>query len=252
MMNRYKKLISDTAVLGLGTFGSKLLVFLLMPLYTALLSTSEYGAAELITSVANLLIPLACVGITNGIFRFAAERGSDKAEVFSSSVALLGIGVGAFLLLSRELRPLRERVSRRVPRLVSSRPWQSLLCVGTFLTAGLFRTLDLNPRTGQTIALWWQMLAPSTTGSLLDRTFWTALGLNGAQWALLGCGVILMWWVSRNTPRLQDGENSTLRARFAARPWLCAALCALAVCAVLIFGHYGMGYDASSFIYGQF
>lgn len=100
MMNRYKKLISDTAVLGLGTFGSKLLVFLLMPLYTALLSTSEYGAAELITSVANLLIPLACVGITNGIFRFAAERGSDKAEVFSSSVALLGIGVGAFLLIS--------------------------------------------------------------------------------------------------------------------------------------------------------
>ena len=99
-MNRYKKLISDTAVLGLGTFGSKLLVFLLMPLYTALLSTSEYGAAELITSMANLLIPLACVGITNGIFRFAAERGSDKAEVFSSSVALLAMGLGGFLLLS--------------------------------------------------------------------------------------------------------------------------------------------------------
>jgi O-antigen/teichoic acid export membrane protein len=99
-MNRYKKLFSDTLILGLGTFGSKLIVFLLMPLYTALLWTSEYGAAELINSVANLLIPLACVGITNGIFRFAAERGSDKAEVFSSSVALLGIGLSGFLLLS--------------------------------------------------------------------------------------------------------------------------------------------------------
>ena len=99
-MNRYKKLFSDTVILGLGTFGSKLLVFLLMPLYTAWLSTSEYGIAELITSTANLLIPLACVGISNGIFRFAAERESDQKAVFSTSLALLAIGTGVFLLLS--------------------------------------------------------------------------------------------------------------------------------------------------------
>ena len=99
-MNRYKKLFSDTVILGLGTFGSKLLVFLLMPLYTAYLSTSQYGTAELITSTANLLIPLACVGITNGIFRFAAERDSDKQAVFSSSVAMLCMGTAIFLLLS--------------------------------------------------------------------------------------------------------------------------------------------------------
>ncbi len=99
-MNRYKKLFSDTVVLGLGTFGSKLLVFLLMPLYTAWLSTSEYGTAELITSTANLLIPLACVGIANGIFRFAADRESDKRAVFSTSLSLLIIGTGVFLLVS--------------------------------------------------------------------------------------------------------------------------------------------------------
>ena len=99
-MNRYKKLFSNTVILGLGTFGSKLLVFLLMPLYTALLSTSEYSTAELITSTANLLIPLACVGISNGIFRFAAERECDQKKVFSTSVALLGLGLGGFCLLS--------------------------------------------------------------------------------------------------------------------------------------------------------
>ncbi len=99
-MNRYKKLFSDTVILGLGTFGSKLLVFLLMPLYTAWLSTAEYGTAELITSTANLIIPLACVGISNGIFRFAAERESDKRAVFSTSSALLFLGSAAFALLS--------------------------------------------------------------------------------------------------------------------------------------------------------
>lgn len=99
-MSRYKKLFSDTLVLGIGTFGSKLLVFLLMPLYTALLSTDQYGTAELITSTANLLIPLACVGIANGIFRFAADRAANKAEVFSSSIVLLFGGLLIFSILS--------------------------------------------------------------------------------------------------------------------------------------------------------
>lgn len=99
-MSAFKKLISNTFIIGLGTIGSKLLVFLLMPLYTAWLTTAEYGTAELITTTANLLIPVACLGITNGIFRFAAEKGSNKTEVFSSSVALLGIGALVFLALS--------------------------------------------------------------------------------------------------------------------------------------------------------
>ena len=98
-MNRYKKLFSNTVILGLGTFGSKLLVFLLMPLYTSWLSTSQYSTAELITSTANLLIPLACVGISNGIFRFAAERESDQKTVFSTSIALLAFGLGGFCIL---------------------------------------------------------------------------------------------------------------------------------------------------------
>ncbi|MBQ4273540.1 MAG: oligosaccharide flippase family protein, partial [Clostridia bacterium] len=99
-MNRYQKLASNTVILAIGTFGSKLLVFLLMPLYTAWLTTAEYGAAEMITGIANFLIPIACVGVSTGIFRFAAEREADQKRVFSSSVALLGLGLGGFLLLS--------------------------------------------------------------------------------------------------------------------------------------------------------
>ena len=99
-MNRRNKLFLNMGILAFGTFGSKLVVFLLMPFYTAWLSTTQYSSAELITSTANLLIPLACMGITNGIFRFAAERESNKIAVFSTSVALLAIGSAVFLLLS--------------------------------------------------------------------------------------------------------------------------------------------------------
>lgn len=96
---RFGKLFSDTVILALGTFGSKLLVFLLMPLYTALLSPAEYGTAELITGTANLIMPFACVGVTSGIFRFAAERGTDREGVFSSGAVLLLAGLGGTVIL---------------------------------------------------------------------------------------------------------------------------------------------------------
>ncbi len=99
-MNRNTKLLSNTGILAIGTFASKLLVFFLMPLYTAWLTTGEYGASEVITSLSNFLIPIAAVGVSTGIFRFAAEREADKTAVFSSSVALLGIGLALFLALS--------------------------------------------------------------------------------------------------------------------------------------------------------
>ena len=50
-MNRYKKLIKNTALITVGNFASKLLTFFLLPLYTAILTTAEYGVADLIDSV---------------------------------------------------------------------------------------------------------------------------------------------------------------------------------------------------------
>lgn len=99
-MNKYKKLLSNTLIFGIGTFSSKVMVYLLMPLYTALLSKAEYSTADLITQAANLLMPLAAVGMYDGIFRFAIDAGEKKKEIFSSGMAILLLGSGAFLLLS--------------------------------------------------------------------------------------------------------------------------------------------------------
>lgn len=95
-----KKLIINTLILGLGVFGSKLLVFLMMPLYTGILSPAEYSAADLISQTANLLMPLACIGITDGVFRFAMDKEEDKRQVLSSGLAVLVFAGAVFLLLS--------------------------------------------------------------------------------------------------------------------------------------------------------
>ena len=99
-MDKYKKLLSNTLILSIGTFSSKLLVYFLMPLYTAILSTEQYGTADLITNAANLLIPFCCIGITHGVFRFAADEDENNKVVFSSGVTVLLLASAAFLLVS--------------------------------------------------------------------------------------------------------------------------------------------------------
>ena len=91
-MGKYKRLLSNTAILGAGTFASKVLVLLLMPFYTSILSTAEFGTADLISQTANLLIPLAAVGICDGIFRFTLDSAEDKKKILSTGIAILLLG----------------------------------------------------------------------------------------------------------------------------------------------------------------
>ena len=63
-----------------------------MPFYTSILSTAEFGTADLISQTANLLIPLAAVGICDGIFRFTLDSATDKRKILSTGLAIMLIG----------------------------------------------------------------------------------------------------------------------------------------------------------------
>ncbi|MDD2494374.1 MAG: polysaccharide biosynthesis C-terminal domain-containing protein [Tissierellia bacterium] len=97
-MNKYKKLITNTIIFGIGTFGSKVLVFLLMPLYTRVLSSTDYGVVDLIIQTSNLLIPIVSLGIANGVIRFGLDRSIRKSEVFSVGLAVILTGFAIFLI----------------------------------------------------------------------------------------------------------------------------------------------------------
>ena len=99
-MNKYKTLVSNTALISLGTFGSKLLVFLMVRFYTGYLTTSEYGTADLIQQTANLLLPVISVGVTDGVFRFAIDSAGDRKSVFSGGLYTITLGGFFFLVIA--------------------------------------------------------------------------------------------------------------------------------------------------------
>ena len=97
-MSKYKKLISNTLILGAGTFASKVIVLLMMPFYTLILSPEQFGVADLVTQTANMIIPVACVGICEGLFRFTLDC-DDKKKVFTTGIAILSVSSAVIFAL---------------------------------------------------------------------------------------------------------------------------------------------------------
>ncbi len=98
--DRYKKLFSNTLILGIGTFSSKVLTILLMPLYTSFLTNGEYGIVDLLVQAANLLIPVVSLGMNTAVLRFGMDGETDNRTVLSTGLAVDLIGFGIFLLFA--------------------------------------------------------------------------------------------------------------------------------------------------------
>lgn len=104
-MSRTGSLIKNTIVFAIGSIGSKLLQFLLLPLYTRVLSDAQYGTVDVLQSIATVLIPLLSLTIYDGVFRYAMDKATDKRDAFSvgmhicllsTLIAVLGGGACLF------------------------------------------------------------------------------------------------------------------------------------------------------------
>ena len=56
-MNEKKRLIKNTGIIAVGNISTKLVSFFLLPLYTNILSTAEYGTVDYIISIATFCVP---------------------------------------------------------------------------------------------------------------------------------------------------------------------------------------------------
>lgn len=109
--NKYKKLLSDTLLFSISNFGSKVLVFLLVPLYTNILSTEEYGTVDLIISMVNLLVPVMTLLIAEAGLRFAFDKNVDKNQVLTAGLLFSIISTAVLFFLKPAVNYLNGTIS---------------------------------------------------------------------------------------------------------------------------------------------
>ena len=100
-MEKETKLIKNTIIYAVGNLGSKLLTFLMLPIYTSFLTTEEFGAFDIIVTTVSLLLPVISFQITDGIYRFIlTEDDEEKKKVLISNGAIvLFKNIGIFTLI---------------------------------------------------------------------------------------------------------------------------------------------------------
>ena len=101
--NTNKKIVKNTSIFAIGSFFSKLVQFLVVPLFTYCFTTEEFGIADLIVSSSTVIIAVVSLCTVESVFRFTLDDGSDKKSVFSNSLLILFFSsiilVGVYLIV---------------------------------------------------------------------------------------------------------------------------------------------------------
>ena len=86
-----KSLAKDTAVYGISSIVGRFLNWCLVPLYTNVFSSGEYGVVTYLYAIVAMALIVLTYGMETGFFRFANhDRYKDAGEVYSTSLISLG------------------------------------------------------------------------------------------------------------------------------------------------------------------
>lgn len=94
MKHQSKYLIKNIGILAVSNFSSKILVFLLVPLYTSLLNTTEYGTYDLIISTVSLVYPIVTLNIVDAVMRFCMEKSLKQEDVAAVGLKYILLSIG--------------------------------------------------------------------------------------------------------------------------------------------------------------
>lgn len=84
-MGRNKQLAKNTSFVVIGNIGSKLLGFIMLPLYTSWLSPVDYGLTDIISVYANLLINVIACDVSDAIYVFPIGCDYKKIKSYYST-----------------------------------------------------------------------------------------------------------------------------------------------------------------------
>lgn len=107
-MSRESKLFKNTVIITVGKICTQLITFLLLPLYTGILSTEEYGTVDLLNTLVSLLLPIVTFQVEQALFRELIEARKDdvkKKKLISTGMVTVTFQCILYLIIFAILSP---------------------------------------------------------------------------------------------------------------------------------------------------
>lgn len=178
-MNKQKELVSNTIILTLGKIGTQFVSFLLLPLYTSLLTPSEYGIVDLLNTYVALLIPLFNWQFDSGLFRFMLDCRDNKREqmrLFSTTMIANIAQSLLYLIVFFIVQPFIKT------------DFKIILVIDVILSIFLSTLLQFARGLGDNVTYSFASFLSAVFTILLNVLLITAFDLGA--WGLFGAGII--------------------------------------------------------------
>ena len=98
-MNRAKYLAKNTAAFALFNFGTRIINFFLVPLYTNLLTTEQYGITDLVFTICFFVTPILMLNIGESVMRFPLDKGAERNKIMSVGILVMLMSMVTGLLV---------------------------------------------------------------------------------------------------------------------------------------------------------
>ncbi|MBR5039679.1 MAG: MBOAT family protein [Clostridiales bacterium] len=157
-----------------------------------------------------------------------------------------GLGNFVVIMISQELEPLYAKFHKKV-NTDGSTAYKSFQIGRTILLMSALRLFDCYRDVPLTFKMFGTMFTTWNWNTLGNGTL-LHLGINRADYVILALGTILMFVVSMIARSGSVRDKMEKKIPFAGR-W---AIFTVLLLVIVVFGAYGLGYDASQFIYNQF
>lgn len=250
--SRYRYLAGNIALFSISNFVSKILVFLLVPLYTDVLSTYEYGIADVMQVTLLLLVPMLTLNMGEAALRFGIEN-SDKrgsilkiglSYVYRADAVVVGLGIVFFAFVGDKVK------------------WYVLLFVLLFIANSLYEYLILYFQGCEAVFIVVIGSVSSTVIMIISNIISLLVlktGLNGyifSQITAFLCACVIMTVIGRSAGIVRDlKEDNDLKAgmlsygapliAYSTGSWINNAAdryIVLAICGAAVNGVYGVAY----------
>jgi len=141
MIADFRKLFRQSLIYGLGTLSTKLVGFVLIPLYTQNFSIARFGVLGLLEVSAQVVISVFGFALYSGFFRWYWDKNAmDKRGSLFFTITVFQIGIAVFTYISA--LPFLGVLSKQI---IGSAEYSNL--VGLMLLSSLFQLILVMPNT---------------------------------------------------------------------------------------------------------